>query len=86
MLVRSMELRVKGNTFYVLAVGDDKRIYDSEQEAILSLKRIVSEKEDINPEDINIFEVNMSKERWEIKTIPWSRIALALIREGVSHE
>ena len=75
-----MELKVKGNTFYVLVVGNDRRIYDSESEAVISLKSIVSGKEDIDPEDISIFEVTILEEKWEIKAIPWSRIALKLIK------
>jgi hypothetical protein len=75
-----MELKVKNDTFYVLVIGDEKRIYDTESDAIASLKTLVSDKE-LNPEDMNIFEVKMG-EKWEIMSIPWSRIALQLIKGG----
>jgi len=77
-----MELLVKNDVFYVLVLGDEKRIYDEEKEAIKALKKLVAGREDVNPEDLNILEVKMG-ERWEIKSIPWSKIAIELIKGGV---
>jgi hypothetical protein len=76
-----MELKVKNDTFYVLVIGDEKRIYDSESEAITSLKSLVANREDIDPENLSVLEVRMG-EKWEIKTIPWSKIALQLLKGG----
>jgi hypothetical protein len=77
-----MELKVKGDKFYVLEIGDERRIYDTESDAITSLKTLVQRgKKDLNPEDLNIFEVKMG-EKWEIKSMPWSKIALELIKGG----
>jgi len=76
-----MELKVKDDTFYVLEIGDERRIYDTEADAIASLKSRVAERENVNPEDVKILEVKIG-EKWEIKAIPWSRIALELIKGG----
>jgi hypothetical protein len=76
-----MELKVKGDTFYVLEVGDDRRIYDTESAAIASLKTLAMGKENINPEDVHILEVKVG-EKWQIRAIPWSKIALELIKGG----
>lgn len=76
------ELKVKGNVFYLLELGNDRRIYDNEEEAIISLKKLVKEVKGLNPEESRLFEVDISGEDWEIKQIPWSKIALQLIRGG----
>jgi len=75
-----MELKVKDDTFYVLVTGDEKRLYDSENAAVSALKTLVAEKESVNSDDVNIFEVNMAGEKWEIESIPWSKIAIGLIK------
>jgi hypothetical protein len=76
-----MELKVKGDTFYVLEIGNERRIYDTESDAISSLKMLVQDKKELKPEDMNILEVKMG-EKWEIKPIPWSKIAMELIKGG----
>ena len=77
-----MELKVKDDAFYVLIASDEKRVYDSESDAISSLKTLVAEKKKIDPEDVNIFEVNIAGEKWEIKSVPWSKIAIELMKGG----
>ncbi|MGQ9468496.1 MAG: hypothetical protein ACUVTD_01505 [Nitrososphaerales archaeon] len=64
-----MELKVKDNTFYVLEIGGEKRIYDTESSAIASLKTLVAEKKDVNPDNVNIFEVKMADRYWQANTI-----------------
>lgn len=76
-----MELKIKNDVFYVLEAGNDKRLYDAESDAVESLKKLILEKKELNPENVNILEVN-TKEKWEIKSIPWSKIAMELIRGG----
>jgi hypothetical protein len=76
-----MELKVKNDTFYVLVIGDEKRIYDSESDAITSLKSLVANRGDVDPENLSVLEVRMG-EKWEIKAIPWSKIALQLLKGG----
>lgn len=77
-----MELKIKNDVFYVLEAGKEKRLYDTERDAIDSLKTLVSENKDLNPENVNIIEVNIKGEKWEMKTMPWSKIAIELIRVG----
>ena len=76
-----MEMKVKNDRFYLLDATDEKWIYDSEDGAIEALKTLASKKKELNPEDVNIFEVNTAGEKWEIKSVPWSRIAIGLMRE-----
>jgi len=75
-----MEMKVKNDRFYLLDATDEKRIYDSEEGAIEALKALVSSRKDLNPEDVNIFDVNIAGEQWEIKSVPWSRIAIGLMK------
>ena len=77
-----MELKIKNDVFYVLEAGKEKRLYDMERDAIDSLKTLASENKDLNPENVNIIEVNIKGEKWEMKTMPWSKIAIELIRVG----
>jgi hypothetical protein len=76
-----MEMKVKNNKFYLLEMGEEKWLYDSESDAIEALKRLVSEREEVNPEDISILEVDTTEEKWEIKSIPWSKIAIGLMKK-----
>ena len=78
-----MELVIKNNTFYVLTVDKEKRAYDTESAAITSLKTMVSQKPDLKEDNMTIFEVTIA-EKWEIKSIPWSKIALELIKGGTN--
>ena len=76
-----MEMKVKNDRFYLLDGGEDKWIYDTEEGAIKALKALVSTNKELNPEEVNVFEVNVAGEKWEIKSVPWSRIAIGLMRE-----
>ncbi|MFQ6033870.1 MAG: hypothetical protein ACE5KR_03300 [Candidatus Bipolaricaulia bacterium] len=75
-----MELRIDNDKFYVLELGKEKRIFDSEEAAVASLKEALAEDEKLNPEGVNILEVDTSEEQWKIQGVPWSRIAISLIR------
>jgi hypothetical protein len=75
-----VELKVKGDSFYLLDTGNEKRIYDSETEAVSSLKDTVSSQANLNPESVTIWKVNTVGEKWEIKSVPWSRIAIELMK------
>jgi len=75
-----MEFKVKNNTFYLLDAGKEKWIYDSEGEAVEALKKLVSERKELDPETLSILEVNVAGEKWEIKSVPWSKIAMGLLR------
>lgn len=77
-----MELKIEKDTFYLLDAGKDKRLCDTESNAIQALKQVAAADKDLNPEAISIVEINTSGEKWEIKSVPWSKIAIGLIREG----
>jgi hypothetical protein len=63
-----MEMKLKNDKFYLLENGEEKWIYDAESEAIDALKKLVSEKKELDPEKVSILEVNTSEEKWEIQT------------------
>lgn len=75
-----MEMKIKDDRFFVLEVGDDKWIYDLEATAIKSMKEVLSRTADINPENVSILEVTAKEKKWEVKELPWSRIAISLIK------
>ena len=78
-----MEMKVKDDKFYILEAGNDKWIYSSEKDAIDSLKKLLAENENLNQENVSILEVDTEKDKWQIKQIAWSKIAIELIRGEV---
>lgn len=77
-----MELKIEDDICYLLDAGNDKRLCDTENNAIQALKQVAAADKDINPESISIMEINTAGAKWEIKSVPWSKIAIGLIREG----
>jgi len=75
-----VEMKIKNDKFYILEAGNEKIVFDTENNAVESLKALISENKSLNPENVNIFEVNTAGEKWEIKSVPWSKIAIGLIR------
>jgi len=78
-----MSIKIENNRFYILEAGEEKWIYASEEDAIKSLKKLLSENKDLNQENVGVLEVDTAKEEWQIKQIPWSKIAIGLIRGEV---
>jgi len=77
-----MELKVNNHTFYLLDAGNEKWLYDTEESAIGSLKKLVANGGEIDPEKTNILEVDTSGDKWEIMSVPWSKIAMGLMKGG----
>jgi len=77
-----MELKIKSGIFYMLDADDEKRLFDNEEESIEALKSLVSKNEEIDPESLCIYEVNTTGDKWEIKSIPWAKIAMKLMKGG----
>ena len=77
-----MELKIEKDIFYLLDAGSEKRLYDTETNAIQALKQVAAADKDLNPESISIMEINTAGEKWAIASVPWSKIAIGLIREG----
>lgn len=76
-----MEMKINDDKFFVLEVGEEKWIYDSETTAIRCMKELITSKTpDVNPESISILEVNTKEKKWEVRELPWSRIAISLIK------
>lgn len=75
-----MSIKIENDKFYILEAGNDKWIYSSEKDAINSLKKKLSANKDLNQDNVNILEVNTKEEKWQIKQMSWSRIAVELIR------
>ncbi len=47
------------------------------------MKELISKSTDLNPENASILEVNTKGKKWEVKELPWSRIAVAFIKGEV---
>lgn len=77
-----MELKIENGIFFVLEAEDDKRLYTTESEAIVALKQITAANKDLNPEHVNIIEVNTEGEQWKMTAISWAAIAMELLRNG----
>ena len=75
-----MKLKIENDKFYIIEAGSEKWIYNVEDEAINSLKEMLSKDKDLDEKDVNILEVETSGEKWQVKQISWSKIALKLIR------
>jgi len=77
-----MELKIKDDVFYVLETSEEKSLFDTESDAVGKLKDAVAKNPELDSENVSIIEVNMQGEKWEMKTIPWSKIAMELLRSG----
>jgi phosphoribosylamine-glycine ligase len=77
-----MELKLKEGKFFLLDAGKEKSVFESESEAISGLKRIMSGNEKMDASQTVILEVDTDGEKWNIKQIPWSKIAMELIKGG----
>ena len=77
-----MDFKIKNNIFYLLDAGTEKWLFEDEDSAVQALKKLVSGGKEVNPEKVSIFEVNTSGEHWSIKSVPWAKIALQLMKGG----
>jgi len=73
-------LEIEDNVFYVLEIEDKKYLFKTQKGAVDTLKE-KGKSEEIDSEKLNVLEINTSGEKWEVKGIPWSKIALQLIQE-----
>ena len=76
-----MEMKLKGDKFFVLDMEGEKRVFDTDAHAIEMLKSMVSKDKKIDPESVSILEIDTSEESWQIKSLPWSKIAIELMRK-----
>jgi len=75
-----LKMKIEDGKFYVLEAESEKWIYSLENEAINSLKEMLFKNKGLDEKNISILEVNTREEKWQVKQIPWSKIALKLIR------
>lgn len=77
------ELEVKDNKFYVLTVKREKASKITLHNDMDSPIRRVKEqlKGGTSPEDVELMAVEIKEENFEIKGVPWSTIAVRLVKE-----
>lgn len=75
-----MTIKIEGDKFYILEAGNEKWIYNSEKDAINSLREMLAKNKDLNEDNVSVLEIDTKVEKWQIKQISWSRIAMKLIR------
>lgn len=75
-------IKIQNEKFYVLKSKNEKWIYINEENAVRVLRKLLEEKENLDPADISLLEVEVVGEEWAIKQVPWSRITMLLVREG----
>jgi hypothetical protein len=75
-----MSIKIENNKFLILEAENEKWIYSSEKDAIESLKKLLAQNKGLNEENVSILEIDTEKEKWQIKQISWSKIAMELIR------
>mgnify|MGYP001060766558 CR=1 FL=1 len=76
-----MKMKVENDKFYVVQATDEKIIHTTRAEAVETLKELVAKNEDLDPEEASIIEVDTSSEKWSLQMVPWSQIAIELIRK-----
>jgi hypothetical protein len=65
------------NTLFCLDTGKIKYLFATEEEAIEQLRKL--DKNQINPDNSQIVQVNTTGNMWKLTQIPWSRIAIKLL-------
>ena len=76
-----MELEIKGNEFYVLRVkqGNVKITLHNEMDSpIKKIKEYLQK--GTSPEDIELMTIEIEGDKFEIKGVPWSTIALGFVK------
>lgn len=77
------ELAVKENKFYVLTVkqGKEKKItlHIDDDSPVRKIKEYL--KGGTSPDHIELMAVEIKEEKFEIKGVPWSTIAIGLVKE-----
>lgn len=77
---KNQSIEIQNGIFYVLDTGQKKWLFNRESEAIKFLRGLVRSDDSINPENLNILTVDTTSKDWKIGSIPWSKIAVEIIR------
>jgi hypothetical protein len=79
----NLELEVKGNKFYMLVRKESKGkeiwLYNDAKTPISKIKEYL--KKGANADDIELINIELKEEKFEIRTTLWSTIAVELIKE-----
>jgi len=79
-----MRLEVKENTFYILVDKHEENnqmsLFDDLSSSVKVLKEAM--KKELNADKFELMSVEYDEEQFKIKTVPWSIIALELIKEA----
>lgn len=73
-------MEITNSTLYVSEVKEQQEAHNTETEAIDSIKESIDD--EIVDEDVKIYEVDIDGEEWTIKQVPWSKIALEMIKDN----
>jgi len=73
-----MEMQLKGNEFWVLEYEGDRRIFDDLNDAVKAVKALMEN--DVEPDNITLVAVDVGEKDWKIKQVPWSEIAVRLVK------
>lgn len=75
-------LELEKTKFYYLEISDKKFVFTNYQEATDKIKNIIRNiNEEINEDNIALYEVNIEADPWEIQETSWMMFALELLRE-----
>jgi hypothetical protein len=78
------EVLVKNNKFYLLTKKDGKnrelRLYADMETPIRRIREYL--KQGMEPDNLELVSVEAKEEKFVIQSVPWSVIALKLVREG----
>jgi hypothetical protein len=69
-------LAIDDGEFYLVTIGGTQRLFAAEADAIDHLRS-----SDLDPEaaDVSVVHVTVDGEDWQIRELPWQRIALQLL-------
>lgn len=69
-------MQITNNQIYVVTVGNNRDVYDGEDEAINSLEDVknISERD-----NVEVVEVTIEGDGWTIAEVPWQKIAFKLL-------
>jgi len=73
-----MSLEIKGNVFFILKTKDNMLLCADIDTPIKKIKEIIISEGKVD--NIELLEVTVKGEKWEIKGVGWERIALGLVK------
>ena len=83
-----MELEIKNDKFWILENKSDQNnfqryVYDEEKTAMSRLKKLMKS---VDVQQLFLSTVDVSGNEWKITGVPWSTIAMYIIREEIADQ